>query len=155
MNIFVEVLPTDSNGCLPRALAPPEFGSDCHMIEATTDAAAAGCSLPARSAVSSEEVARAVRSRMEAGGLCGPAQGPTPDCTEFHVCEIAEADSSCLQAVPSPDAVGWCYIDPDNGVGDPSLVASCPASSRRIVRFVGADTPVRSAVVLVMCGTGF
>jgi hypothetical protein len=56
--------------------------------------------------------------------------------------------------VPNAGAVGWCYVDPDAGLGDPSLVQNCPTSSRRIVRFVGENTPVRGAVVLVVCGTG-
>ena len=153
VNIFLDLIRTDSTTCLPRALPPPELGSDCHIFEATTDAASATCSLPARTAVSSEPVIGAARSRLEAGGFCGGA--PMPDCTSFHVCEIEKADPSCLQATPSPDAVGWCYIDPDSGVGDPSLVATCPMSARRLIRFVGENTPLRGAVVMVACGSGF
>jgi hypothetical protein len=53
---------------------------------------------------------------------------------------------------PDPAEVGWCYIDPNQGLGDPSLVATCPAGQKQILRFVGSDTPSNGAMVLIACG---
>jgi hypothetical protein len=46
---------------------------------------------------------------------------------------------------------GHCYIDPDNGQGNPSLVARCPANQRRIVRFLGPDVPMPRALTFIAC----
>ena len=35
------------------------------------------------------------------------------------------------------DFDGWCYVDADQGVGDPATVAACPATERRTLRFYG------------------
>jgi hypothetical protein len=152
-NVFVDQLPSGPDGCLPRALSP--FDGVCKIIEATTVPARSSCSEPGRSPVTSQAIIEGARSRLQASNLCGSPQAPVLDCSLFLFCEIVEANDSCLTTSPSPDAVGWCYIDPDNGIGDPSLVARCPATSRRIVRFVGADTPFAGAQLLIVCGSGF
>jgi hypothetical protein len=87
---------------------------------------------------------------MQSGNLCGVGQAP--DCSEFHLCEIRRADESCLTTTPNPDTFGWCYVDPDSGVGDPSLVSDCPVGSRWALRFVGNDTPLPDAVTMIACG---
>jgi len=33
---------------------------------------------------------------------------------------------------------GWCYVDPSRGAGATSIVANCPATEKRVVRFVGS-----------------
>lgn len=153
INAFVDLLPSGSDGCLLRALSP--FDGVCRIIEATTVPTRASCSEPGRSPVTSRAIIEGARSRLQANNLCGSPQAPVLDCSLFLFCEIEQANDSCLNVIPSPDAVGWCYVDPDNGIGDPSLVARCPATSRRIVRFVGADTPFAGAQLLIVCGSGF
>jgi hypothetical protein len=46
---------------------------------------------------------------------------------------------------------GWCYVDPDRGLGEPALVASCPENLRRMVRFVGSATRDGSAMTFAVC----
>ena len=58
--------------------------------------------------------------------------------------------SSC-QNDKSASGIGWCYVDPDRGIGNPSLVAKCTDTSRRVVRFVGEDTPASGASVFIAC----
>jgi len=31
---------------------------------------------------------------------------------------------------------GWCYVEPDAGWGDPSTVAECPSTQRRLILVV-------------------
>jgi hypothetical protein len=48
--------------------------------------------------------------------------------------------SQCENAADPKLGDGWCYIDPDNGVGEPTLVDHCPGSAARAIRVVGAPT---------------
>jgi hypothetical protein len=49
---------------------------------------------------------------------------------------------------------GYCYIDESAGVGNSELVAKCPQTERRSLRFVGKGTPLRSeAAVYITCGS--
>jgi hypothetical protein len=88
-------------------------------------------------------------------GLCG-GSGPL-SCDLGCVCEIQQtlgADlSACQDRETVPDTVfGFCYIDADIDLGNPELVADCPAVGRRWLRFVGADTPAPGASVFITCG---
>ncbi len=48
---------------------------------------------------------------------------------------------------------GWCYVDPSQGSVDQCpIVANCPATARRIIRFVNPDSEPRpGATAFIMC----
>jgi hypothetical protein len=85
-------------------------------------------------------------------------------CTpqSFTICEIVEATQDATgdgvpdgqQDLTTQPEVGWCYVDPDNGRGDASLVENCRATERRLLRFVDPNpgqTPAKGATVLIAC----
>lgn len=48
---------------------------------------------------------------------------------------------------------GWCYVDPTGSpaLGNPALVAHCPASDQRQVRFVNAAAPTAGETIFLSC----
>ncbi len=72
-------------------------------------------------------------------------------------CEITQASGAdlgtCQSALEATDANGWCYVDPGltPPLGNPALVKGCPWADRRLLRFVGAGTPLPGSTVFVGC----
>jgi hypothetical protein len=66
-------------------------------------------------------------------------------CSEYSMCEIAQLSgpdaTACLGGAKTGPNAGYCYVDPKKGLGDPSLVATCPSTERRRLRFVSNDDP--------------
>jgi hypothetical protein len=65
------------------------------------------------------------------------------------------AASICQTQVSPPGTVpaGWCYVDPAaQGKDRCALVKDCPATDRRIIRFVNAiSEPRNGATAFIMC----
>ena len=96
----------------------------------------------------------AVRDEFKAGGFCDTPNGPA--CSQVCACQVAEAQGSALTSCrsttdPSVQSPAYCYVDPDKGLGDPSLVSGCPKTKRRLLRFVGADTPRSGTIAYMAC----
>jgi hypothetical protein len=110
--------------------------------------------------------------RCDAPGLSGPVEGAARDtinnylwtngvcsgvgqvaCEDECVCQLNQAQGSdltaCQSGHPPDDSNGWCYVSPDEGLGDPSLVAGCVPSQRRKLVFYG-DTAQSPDNVSVM-----
>jgi hypothetical protein len=78
------------------------------------------------------------------------------------LCAIEQFSSEeltrCLSEPASPsDLNGFCYVDP-SAVEDQALrrsesviVNGCPASQKRILRFVGEDVPARGSTTWLAC----
>jgi hypothetical protein len=73
-------------------------------------------------------------------------------------CEIDQTAGAALTDCQDNAAVqsttnGWCYVDDSVSppVGNPALVANCPASDRQLLRFVGAGAPSPGTTVFVSC----
>jgi hypothetical protein len=127
----------------------------CHIIEAVVSSGGSDCTMPGRLPLPAGLVEPA-RNRLQAIRACdADPQTPLPTCESFSLCEISRADDSCLTVTPNQDAIGWGYVDPDQGLGDPALVAQCASNMRRLIRFVGTNTPLSGAVTMIACGTGF
>jgi hypothetical protein len=60
------------------------------------------------------------------------------------------AQQECLNS-PTNTADGWCYVDPTLGVGNPALVAQCPPSGRRKLRFRDDAPPPPGRITFIMC----
>ena len=155
--------------CFGRTLgADPEGRVDCVVIEGRSTASC-DCSVPGRIPVPPDHQG-AVTAMQQSN--------PSQDLTCF--CEIPQLENGA-GAVPSADCVGnydqpgyelcacqhtppqapvlsggspvdgWCYVDPDNGVGSSAVVDACPSDDRRILRFVGAGSASGTSTLFISC----
>lgn len=145
--------------CLPRPLDPKEDGLvDCVIVEATPTAGQGcdatgqqtGSARPAREEANPKLIEVAKR-RMEDQQVCAGAA-----CNDYTFCAINPVQSEALtQCQENPaegkQGGGFCYVDADQGIGNPDLVARCPANKRRMLRFVGQDIPRSGATTLIAC----
>jgi hypothetical protein len=117
-----------------------------------------------------------LEARPEAECSCDPATGRIqPDGASWAIpfvqdylnesgqsafaaclCEIPQLDGAELLACwgngePTDELHGFCYVDADAGVGEPSLVGSCPAGQKRRMRYVGEALPAVNALTFVSC----
>ncbi len=148
---FVDTL---AGRCLARA---PDLDSEGHPSCVVLEVSLSGscnCGSTGRRAPPAEVLA-SVRDDLRKDSLCG---GPNqPDCAQACACELQEAAagtplSDCRSTKdPGTQPPGYCYVDPEKGLGDPALVAACPSTGRRVLRFVGADTPRRGSITYMAC----
>ncbi len=133
----------------------PDFGrTPCVVVDlAVRGDPECSCSGRARSPLR-PEIVDVARSEFTSR-FCRPGEPCEVPCA----CEITQADGDALDACLDeaartprlPDGSlgdGWCYVNPERGVGNPTLVENCRATSRRLFRFVGAG---RADLTLVMC----
>ncbi len=153
--------------CLPRKLTPSK-GTDadgnpvppsvpCKVIEARKlkDGETCGCGpLRAPGVVGAdpdtEKLASAVRAALQKKGSCNTAA----ECDAFCLCGITQlaGNAGCeVDESPPPALAGYCYIDQAQKIGNPALVSACPASEKRKLRFVGANTPAAGATTFIAC----
>ncbi len=73
-------------------------------------------------------------------------------------CEIAQTTGAALadcqnSTTPMASTNGWCYIDTSGAtpIGNPALVAHCPSTEQRDVRFVGSGQPESGSTVFITC----
>jgi len=160
--------------CLPRPLAVnPETGKvPCAVVEVVGSSATSGaascddfCISKSRNPVDAANPMRgAVLDSMARSSLCGTAS--TAPCGEMCLCELPQEEADALATCQSADEgtvaglpPGYCYVDPDNGVGSETLVENCPSTQRRILRFVGNNptatggtaVPLTGALVYTAC----
>jgi hypothetical protein len=135
--------------CLPR---PLEVDSDgmvpCVVVEAFKGAGKCDC-------------------QGQPGRIAADPTLLTPEIEEAGdcFCEMLQIDKPQAQELcktsPDPGGAaghGWCYIDPAQGAdGKPDkrqcgLVAKCPATERRLIKFVdAASEPRPGATAFIMC----
>jgi hypothetical protein len=146
--------------CLPRPVSTQPDGSvACLVLEArkVEPAEVATCceGLPARSNVTAEHQAEADKFLTDNASVgwncvCELDQLVGKDLT------VCQTDTSLSPVNASGEPVdGWCYVDPGANppVGDPALVATCNATERRKIRFVGAGQPMDNAVTVMTCAS--
>jgi hypothetical protein len=143
------------NPCLPRTLAPDAEGHvPCLVVEARTSADGCDCKGAARQPVSDEHRA-AITAAREDPSMAGVGFA----C----FCEITQtsgaAQAACQSDVGEPpladgkEVDGWCYVDATTtpATGNPALVATCPDTEKRTVRFVGKGAAAPGAVLFITC----
>lgn len=152
--------------CLPRALDIAEENVvglqagqvPCAVVEAVLPESGAACSCDANNARQGledrPELRTAVLKKLADNKTCDvDASSP---CDAYCTCEIlqfAGDDLATCQNQRSPAKPGYCYINAapnEDNVGDPDLVAECPADSKRLLNF-GQNTPASGAIALVAC----
>ena len=96
-------------------------------------------------------------------GLPGAPCNSQQSCAESYcLCEIEQFTGDrlalCQAVTPPSDIYGYCYIDPE-ALEDGStaqnnanqIVASCPSTQRRLLRFAGDNVPAKGAIALIAC----
>jgi hypothetical protein len=141
--------PTLRGGCLRGQLSEAVH---CKLVEARPDGDGE-CSLPG-SVELPDELKASAYDRLQRSGDCG-AGAPACNDSAWTLCEIAEAGPDCLEN-GRITSTGWCYVDADQGLGDPELVAHCPARQKRILRLVDPLDRIQAegAVMLISCVGG-
>lgn len=145
----------DESACLPRPLPQDEGGAVTCSVYSLHLEGAEGCSCdaPGRRPPVHPAAYAITRDEIRMLGLCG---GDTDVyCTDYCVCEETQATGesaiACLtQPAPSEQSVGWCYLDPARGEGDPALVAQCPADQKRRVRML-TEPPAADSTYVIAC----
>jgi hypothetical protein len=150
--------------CLPRPLSvekdpkAPDFGQvPCAVVEAIPSrASTCSCdSTKGRSALGADDgkLASAVEDQLWSTGQCGGASGIA--CNDYCLCKVEPLAGSelgaCQNGTETAADYGYCYVDPAQGIGDPALVADCPATTRRSLRFVGDGLPANGSVTFMAC----
>ncbi len=142
-------------GCLPREFETNASGElSCNVIEAKPPQSPSGCSCNGPRTEPSSITRRGIEDELTRAGQCDGDTGIS--CSDYCICELSQFAGGDLEicqnsATDSGDLEGYCYIDPENGVGNPDLVAACPPTQRRLLRFMGPDFPSPNASVYVSC----
>ena len=174
-NAFIVQLSLGQGGgpprCLPRTLPSGLPGSDhdglvsCFVAELKPGSC--DCAQTARVPLPAASLTAAVK-QLTASGACGGSSGVS--CDTLCGCGIVQATGTasdqsselyaCQNALtPAPSVNGFCFIDQTRTdasgapapLGNPAIVAECPASDPRLLRFVGAATPASGASVFLGC----
>jgi hypothetical protein len=144
--------------CLPRPLPVEEDGSvPCAVVEVLRRPEGAACScdqskgrLPLGEG--DGKLSSAIARQLAEEDQCG-SNGI--DCRDHCVCKLAplegDALAACRTGSVDPNVYGYCYVDPDHGLGAPELVEGCPASENRMLRYMGAGVPANGSVLFTAC----
>jgi hypothetical protein len=145
--------------CLPRPLPVEDDGSvPCAVVEVLPrrEGAACGCDvskgrLPLDGG--DAKLASAITKQLVEEEQCGGSNGI--DCRDHCVCKLAPLEGTALEACrdgsEDPNVYGYCYVDPDKGLGAPELVEGCPGSQNRMLRYMGASVPANGSVLFTAC----
>jgi hypothetical protein len=156
--------------CLPRSLNTSQTGEvPCTLVETIPrpdPGEACQCDPAIARRIPDPEVDSVVRGQLanENGNLCG---SDDPNCLGACLCEVQQVQQ--VPGVPNPDEAlricqnddpasgveGWCYVDADLGIGNPELVSSCPATERRLLRFVGQGLLPNTTTFVACTGSSF
>jgi hypothetical protein len=150
--------------CLPRALpvekdpGAADFGQvPCAVVEALPLRDGACSCDPAHGRLPLEsgdaKLAPAVLEQLRSEARCDGAGNPR--CDSFCLCKIAPLAGAELEACQAgsenASTYGYCYIDPAQGIGNPALVATCPVTTPRSLRFVGDGLPANGSITFTAC----
>jgi hypothetical protein len=169
--------------CLPRPLTPNGDGSvNCNVVEVVGGSSLGSndcptyCARNLRNQSTADNPSGQVSAQMQASvldsmrkaNLCDTAGNP---CSSFCLCLLPQESGQANKtnsALGSDLAVcqsgddgqanaldpGYCYVDPDNGAGtNPDLVAKCPDTQRRIIRFAGNNPTSGTGVAVPLPGS--
>ncbi len=134
--VFMDSVVLSSSVCLHGKLALDANTSGLVKL-AVASPAPCDCSTTNRGAVDAC-VTAALHTKLASQGTCASA-----DCQSYCVCQLLPASGSALdqcltQPDPQPPLVGWCYIDPDQGLGSADLLGGC-GTSREFIRVLGTS----------------
>lgn len=146
--IFTELMrPTP---CFPRQLPVVGDGADC-ALTVTTIVASSACDCGARALDSaSQKLRSASLATLERESYCGHAGEVA--CEDLCVCVVPQLRGSdgvrCRNEPSAKDLTGWCYVAPEQGLGDKSQLAMCNDEQARTVHLLGPAYQPNNALVL-------
>jgi hypothetical protein len=153
--------------CLPRPLSINEADRTvaCNLVETIPQPdGQCNCDEARARRAPDPVLASVVRDQLanERGELCG---ADDPNCLGACLCEVlqvqqvptnpAEALQICQNNPEASGVEGWCYVDADLGIGSPELVENCPATQRRLLRFVGRGLEPNTTTFVACTGSSF
>jgi hypothetical protein len=147
--------------CLPRRLQPAADGSiPCSLIEVQLGVQTCTCDGNIARVPPSPEDASAVSQRLITDSL--KPCGSDTTCASACLCEVTQITDptqlSACQDQPNASGIeGWCYVadTQDQKIGNPDLVANCPATEKRLLRFVGAGLRPNTVTYVSCQGSSF
>lgn len=139
--------------CLPRSLKPVDGQVSCLILEAS-NSATCNCDVAGRKSIPTDSPA-----------VVAALQDPLAKVAGWNCfCELTQASGEDLTACQnevsdnpvnaSGNAVhGWCYVDATTvpQTGNPEIVANCPDTEKRIVRFVGDGAGRPGSTLFITC----
>jgi hypothetical protein len=140
--------------CLPRPFDVDQHGRiACRIAEVSFDSC--GCAAQGRVPLAPEDLA-AARWQLAETGVCGDGTGVS--CESLCGCEIQQLLGNdnelgpCQTSAADPgNLYGFCYVDPAADAGNPALVEGCPATQKRLLRFLGEGVPASDKVTVLVC----
>lgn len=151
-----------ANRCLPRRLEPMADGRvPCSLIEVRFDQPSCECDESIARTVPDADIDLAIRARLVAShaNRCAPDD---PRCEAACLCNVEQVSSiadrmACQNAEDAVGVEGWCYVaaTADQVVGNADLVSKCPATQRRLLRFVGEGLAPNSLTFVACSGASF
>lgn len=150
--------------CLPRGLLTDADDSvPCTLVETVPrPREACECDPAIARRLPDDETAALIRAELarDVGAPCG---ADDPSCSRACLCEVlqvqdaqnpepVEALRACQEDLDADGVEGWCYVADTarQQIGNPELVAECPATQRQVLRFVGQGLR-RNTTTFVAC----
>jgi hypothetical protein len=146
--------------CLPRTLTPNADNQvPCLLLEArrVEDALVGQCN-------ACTEAGRQPVSADHQPAVEAAKQDPIAETSAWNCfCEIQQVTGNQLKACqndtnnpPLADGAevnGWCYVDATTtpATGNAEIVADCPETEKRIIRFVGEGSAKAGATIFITC----
>jgi hypothetical protein len=155
--------------CLPRSLNTNQADGTvaCNLVE-TIPRPEPGSQCVCDSAIARrapDPVLNTVVRAQLAADRAQPCGSGDPNCTNACLCEVlqvqqvtsnpANALQVCQNDENASGVEGWCYIDADQGLGNEELVENCPATQRRLLRFVGRGLEPNTTTLVACTGSSF
>lgn len=150
-NTTVNMLRDGNPNCLPSAMAQDTNSSPRVYLAGVT---AAPCTCRAGSGRNrlSEARANVILHAMKNAGLCNASQCNT---STHCLCDIPRAGGGSLNVClgagdPVPEGNnGWCYVQPDIGMGNADIVSDCSGEEPQAIRMIGSAVPSDDEVVFL------
>jgi hypothetical protein len=152
--------------CLPRSLTTASDGTvACSLVETIPQPENGACNCDPASARRDPDPVLDSVVRAQLAAERGSPCGPDTSCVNACLCEVLQ-----VQQVPTnpPNALdvcrndenpsgveGWCYVDADQGLGNEALVENCPATQKRVLRFVGSGLGPNTTTFVACQGSSF
>lgn len=154
--------------CLPRKLTVDSKGVlPCQVIEALSKdrySITKGCTaMKGRLSLDPNVAAdakldAAVRGALARSNKCGGKTGISCGSDNYLLCRLQQLLgaqlASCQNDATTPENIyGYCYIADSQGqeIGNKDLLANCPESEKRLLRFVGDNVPAQGALTFIAC----
>ena len=126
--------------------------TQCAIVEAiATQGKACACAGDENRRAPGSKLIDPVLRELRKNRLCGSEGQASCTQQDFCLCEIGEAapKTSC-ENDESAEGIGWCYVDPSQGVGSDAVIPPT-CNPRRQLRFVGPGTPASNSIVFIAC----